>query len=267
MFDGNPNISERGYIYGKWEVWDNTWFIEFGQQCIYLLVGEEKALLIDSGYGHGDLRAFVEGITDKPVMVVNTHGHFDHTGGNAFWEEVWLSEESSKDAKIAFGEEMKKAFEAMPHPDYKMNIVDEGFVFDLGGRQVEVIKIGAHHPGSIALLDNGARLLFTGDEMEAGQVLLNAGDMDKVKIHKANMEKLVARDAEYDFVCPAHNGAPLNKRYIKDYIALDEQLLAGTAQVMPNAAGYGMGPVGMGGRKNTRVQNGGASFVYSDAWK
>ena len=111
------------------------------------------------------------------------------------------------------------------------------------------------------------RVLFTGDEMEAGQVLLNAGDMDKVKIHKANMEKLVAREAEYDFVCPAHNGSTLNKRYIKDYIALDDQLLAGTAQVMPNAAGYGMGPVGMGGRKNTRVQNGGASFVYSDAWK
>ena len=82
-----------------------------------------------------------------------------------------------------------------------------------------------------------------------------------------HMEKLVAREAEYDFVCPAHNGSPLNKRYIKDYIALDDQLLAGTAQEMPNAAGYGMGPVGMGGRKNTRVQNGGASFVYSDAWK
>jgi len=266
MYDVNPNVTERGYMYGKWETWDNTWFIEFGTQCVYLLVGEEKALLIDSGYGTGDLRKFVEEITDKPIMVVNTHGHFDHTGGNAFWEEIYMSEESTKDAKEAFGEEMQKAFEAMPHPDYKMNVVGDGYVFDLGGRKVEVITIGCHHPGSIALLDHGARLLFTGDELEAGQVLLFADIEKQAPLHKANMEKLLAREAEYDFVCPAHNGTPLNKKYVHDYHTLDEQLIAGTAKVMPNTAGYGYPPVssGFGGdeRKSERVQYGGASFCY-----
>lgn len=266
MYDNNPNVTEKGYMYGKWMTWDNTWFIEFGTQCVYLLVGEEKALLIDSGYGNGDLRKFVEEITDKPVMVVNTHGHFDHTGGNAFWEEVYLSEPSSKDAKQAFGEEMQKAFEAMPHPDYKMNIVGDGYVFDLGGRKVEVITIGCHHPGSIALLDHGARLLFTGDELEAGQVLLFDDIEKQAPLHKANMEKLLAREAEYDFVCPAHNGTPLNKKYVHDYLMLDTQLIEGTAKVMPNTAGYGYPPVakGMGGEdmKSERVQYGGASFCY-----
>ena len=79
----NPNVNERGYIYGKWHTGPNTWTImlQGSPHFVYLLIGEEKAMLIDSFYGQGDLRAFVETITDKPVIVANTHGHFDHTGG------------------------------------------------------------------------------------------------------------------------------------------------------------------------------------------
>ena len=87
----NPNINERGYIYGKWTAFPDTWVINYhGSLYCYLLIGEEKAMLIDPAYGDGDLRAFVETITDKPVMVCNTHGHFDHTGGNAFRREAWM---------------------------------------------------------------------------------------------------------------------------------------------------------------------------------
>lgn len=58
-----------------------------------LLVGEEKAMLIDTGYGFGDLKGFVREITDKPLIIANTHGHVDHTSGNCqFEEQVYLSE-------------------------------------------------------------------------------------------------------------------------------------------------------------------------------
>ena len=40
----------------------------------YLIVGEEKAMLIDTGYAYGDLRGAVDSITDKPLVIVNTHG-------------------------------------------------------------------------------------------------------------------------------------------------------------------------------------------------
>ena len=137
------NVNKGGYIYGKWQNFPDTWVLCYhGTLYCYLLVGEEKAMLIDTAYGVGDLRAMVASITDKPVMVCNTHGHFDHTGGNALWEEAWMSEEAAKDAKNAFGPEMQKRFNEMPHPDYKINILHDGDVIDLGGRKVTVVSIG-----------------------------------------------------------------------------------------------------------------------------
>ena len=150
----NPNVNEHGYIYGKWQNFPDTWVICYhGSLYCYLLIGSEKAMLIDTAYGDGDLRAFVETITDKPVMVCNTHGHFDHTGGNALWEEAWMSEEAAKDAKNAFGPEMQKRFNEMPHPDYKINVLHDGDVIDLGGRKVTVVSIGCLSRGAVVRRD------------------------------------------------------------------------------------------------------------------
>ena len=54
----------------------------------YLFVGSKQAALIDTGYGFGNLEQTVRSVTDKPVVIINTHGHCDHTGGNAQFEEV-----------------------------------------------------------------------------------------------------------------------------------------------------------------------------------
>lgn len=70
----NANINERGLIYGKWMRSPGDWTISYGNVYCYLLVGSERALLFDTAYGEGNLREFVEEITDKPVMVVNSHG-------------------------------------------------------------------------------------------------------------------------------------------------------------------------------------------------
>ena len=266
VYRNESNINEKGYIYGKWMGKDDTWTISCGNVYCYLLVGSEKALLIDTGYGEGDFRRFVEEITDKPVIVANTHGHFDHTGGNPWWKEAYMSKESAKDAKRAFSEEMQKRLESMPYPDYKINIIDENTVFDLGGRTVSVVPIPAHHIGSVAFIDSASRYIFTGDELEAGQVLLFLTETDAIEAHKNNMEKLLSMADLYDAICPAHNGTPINKRYISDFYELDKQILAGTQVDMPNTAGFGFPPkVGGFGPFSgdiTRAQFGGASICY-----
>lgn len=271
----NENIDQKGLLFGKWCSMPGVWtFTNRWQNFMYLLVGEEKALLIDTGYGEGNFRQIVESITSKPVMVVNTHGHFDHTGGNGWWDAAWMAEGAVAGARFPFNEEQQSWFDAKPHRDYAIHILKEGDIIDLGGKTVEVLSIPAHQEGSIALLDKTDRLLFTGDELEAGQVLLFVRDHNLsleqvVSAHKANMEKLTARRSEYDFICPAHNGTMLQPDlYLKDFIALDQSVLDNTADVQPDTAGFGFAPYPVGddlfarmGPKE-RAQYGQASIVY-----
>ena len=62
-----------------------------GGEQMYLIEGTEKAALIDSGSGVGDLRAFVKTLTDRPLMVLLTHNHIDHAMGTAQFETVYIS--------------------------------------------------------------------------------------------------------------------------------------------------------------------------------
>ena len=81
------NIDEKGWLYGRWEVMENTWEIQDRHAVgAYLLIGEEKAMLIDTMYGDGDLRAFIEEITDRPVMVSEDAGlYMEEVPGVYFW--------------------------------------------------------------------------------------------------------------------------------------------------------------------------------------
>lgn len=58
--------------------------------CVTLIIGSEKALLWDTNFGILDLKAFVESLTDLPLIVVDSHGHVDHMNGNYQFPEVYL---------------------------------------------------------------------------------------------------------------------------------------------------------------------------------
>lgn len=232
------NINESGFVYGFWKTDYGCWQINDRNNALYLLVGEEKALLIDTGYGDGDLREIVERITDLPVMVVDTHGHLDHSGGNAFFTEVWMGKGGEKDALEV------ESRTRLPYPDYKINNLEDGQLIDLGGRVIEAIAIGAHHRSSFAFLDKSNRTLYSGDELESAQVLLFVHDEDVEDIeiarrHLANMNKLKARAGEFDRIAPAHNGGPLEVSYIDDYIELAQKLIDGNIAPEATCAGYG----------------------------
>ena len=73
---------------------EDTWLIRLDGSTGYLVVGEDRGVMIDTGFGTENVQAFVQTLTDKPVdWVANTHGHFDHTGGNG-WFELSLHERS-----------------------------------------------------------------------------------------------------------------------------------------------------------------------------
>ena len=132
----------------------------------YLVVGKEKACVIDTMIGYNDLYSAVRKLTDKPLTVVNTHGHPDHIYGNVYFDEAWMD---PKDRELAesfldepeFVEECRKRGVAMP----PFRDLFPGDVIDLGGRTLEVFELPGHTPGGILLLLREDRILFTGDSV------------------------------------------------------------------------------------------------------
>ncbi len=111
-------------------------------ESLYLLEGTDKAVLIDAGTDIKDLDKIVASITDKPVMLVATHVHPDHTGSSIdCFPEIYINPGDT----VLIPQMM---------PKYKGKVVflKDGQVIDLGGRQLEVVFTPAHTPGSLPLL-------------------------------------------------------------------------------------------------------------------
>ena len=234
------NLTEIFGTYMSWKLNENTWIINFmnGSQNMYLLEGDKRALLIDTGWGAGNLRAHVERLTPKSVIAALTHGHLDHSGGCGEWESVLMLPGGETDLYTC----KKLPFDAskLPHPDFRRELVKDGDMIDLGGRTVELLDISAHSNGSLAFLDRSGGLLFVGDELESAQVLMykleeipgtNFVLDQRLRAHYANMLRLHSRKEEWHTILPAHNGTPIAYSYLDDFIALTEHIYAGDAVI------------------------------------
>lgn len=236
-----PNLTTVFGTYRSWKLTDNTWIINFmdGSQNMYLLEGEEKALLVDTGWGAGNLRSYVETLTSKPVVVVNTHGHLDHSGGNGEWEQVWMLPGAKTDLSTL--KDSPFDLTRLPFPRYEICPLADGQVMDLGGRPITFLDISAHSNGSVALLDPANGLLLVGDEIESSQTLLYdicvaeerpAFDLEqRLRQHHKNMLRLKGFQEQWKILLPAHNGAPIAPSYLDDYIGLAEHIFAGDAKI------------------------------------
>lgn len=131
-------------------------------ETLYIVEGEERALLIDAGTNIKDLDKIVAGITSKPVTLVATHVHPDHTGASVnYFKEIYINAADMVNVKEMMG-------------DYKGEIkyLSDGEVIDLGGREIEVIFTPGHTPGSTTFIDREARYGFSGDAFGSGNLLL-----------------------------------------------------------------------------------------------
>lgn len=213
--------------YRWWRLFDDTYIIHYGEALdTFLLLGTEKALLIDTAYGRGDFPNIVDMLKgDRELMVVNTHEHFDHTGGNRFFPQVYMHPQAFENADHAFGPLPQEWLDNMPYPNYEKIAVENGHIFDLGGREVEVVYTPAHCKSSIAFIDHGRRLMFPGDELDASNANLNI--FDSVGAFLENCKLLKSRESEYDFIMPNHNGCPVAKSYLDDFITAAEHVVNG----------------------------------------
>ena len=138
----------------------------------YLLTGKSRALLIDTGIGAGRLRETVDELTELPVDVVVTHMHCDHAGGVNWFDRYYVSQADLApiyrlmSSRLAAHIMTPKGTILPFKPKHAKAVpVEDGHVFDLGGRKVVVLSVPGHTRGSIALIDVTNRMMFTGDNI------------------------------------------------------------------------------------------------------
>ncbi len=135
--------------------------LDYDDTKMYLVVGSERAMLVDAGLGRGNLRAFVEGIIGtKPLDVFVTHGHPDHVAAIGQFEDAFDVYMSHHDLAMA-----RSFKESMGFPLDLTAIIDlhEGMRFDLGGWVFDVYAVPGHSVGSMVLFDESRGLLIAGD--------------------------------------------------------------------------------------------------------
>jgi len=227
---GYASLTKVG-LYGSWfEVYqlpNDTFAIyepyQFQEAISYLVLGSERAALVDSGNGIGNIRAVVDELTDLPVTVLLTHEHPDHFGGAHAFDDVALFDDPRALERVAAGVANDRARRSVtgeqvwqPLPQgvdpetfsvpgiEPKTLLDNGELIDLGGRSLEVIHTPGHSPGSVCYLDRDNRLLFTGDHFYPGPLYAFGATVD-INAYIASNDNLAARVGDYDYVLSGHN--------------------------------------------------------------
>ncbi len=194
---------------------DSTYRIEDNGVRAFLFIGANQALLVDTGFGSaGSMRETVEALTDKPVVLVNTHADGDHIGCNAEFETAHMHP-----AEMPY-------YGVTAKPDASVCPLWEGDSIDIGGRCFEVILIPGHTPGSIALLDRGSRILISGDSVSETPVFM-FGEVRSLNAYIASMEKLMKLRDLFDEIYPSHGPFPIAPEQIDKAHAAGVKLAAG----------------------------------------
>lgn len=196
-----------------------TWCVLSDGDYSYFLAGKEDTLVIDSGYGAGNIREYLQTLTDKPVRyIANTHHHFDHTANNCYFDCAYMAAAGIPLATIPY-----KSFEGIDFPrDYQIKAIDEGYRFDLGGREIEVFSMPDHAISSLVFLDREARILFVGDELGNHGKSVNG----TVQGFALQLEKLLAHRNDFDWLCSGSH-AMIDARFVERYWENARYILAG----------------------------------------
>lgn len=233
---------------GVYRLWDVS------HTACYLVEGAERALLLDTGVGVGDLRGTVEELTDKPVTVVLTHGHVDHACGAGAFDQVYLHPadlplygiHSQLEVRMGYvqgavhqGGDAALIGKVMPEdycpvrPAADFLPLKDGMVFDLGGEEAEVFSIVGHTQGSVVILLRRARMLLLGDSCN-GFTFLFDSDCPSVAQYRKNLEVLQAATAgKYDRCLFSHGIGEGTVDMIANVIAVCDDILAGKVDNMP----------------------------------
>jgi glyoxylase-like metal-dependent hydrolase (beta-lactamase superfamily II) len=230
---------------------DKLWVIETTDKTtMYLIEGNDKAMLIDTGTKCEKLNEVIRRVTQKPLIVVITHIHGDHAGNMNQFSEVYFH---AADTVLLN--------QANPYRG-KIHFVTDGQVFDLGGKKLEISHMPAHTPGSVVVLDRKDGNCFSGDAFGSGQVWLQLRPFSPIKTYISSLKKMeTLMDGGISRIYCGHYPY-VKQAYDKSYVVamrnLAESLEKGTA---PEAKPFTQ-RVSIGGDHPMIVTNGLVSIVF-----
>jgi glyoxylase-like metal-dependent hydrolase (beta-lactamase superfamily II) len=219
----------------------------------YLITGQRQALLFDTGMGIGDIKKVVSELTKLPIVVLNSHTHQDHVGGNWQFDTIYgmdldftrTNARGSRDAaqsEVAPGEicgDLPRGFDRQAYATKPWKIAaykHAGDRLDLGGRILEIVATPGHTPDSVCLLDREHGLLFTGDTYYPGTIWLH-DPITNLEAYGASIRRLAALAPQVKIVLGAHNVPIAPPSVLPHLVSAFEAVRAGKASPAPASAG------------------------------
>jgi glyoxylase-like metal-dependent hydrolase (beta-lactamase superfamily II) len=221
-----------------------------GDPWMYLIIGPEKAMLLDTGFGIGNLQGLVNEITGgMPLIVANSHSHFDHAYGNYPFDRVYCHEYevprllAKRNPQVwdylfdASGRCIWTEFDRndlVSFREYEIVGCPNGHVFNLGSDyEIELVLTAGHTPGHAAYLDKKNRILFPGDDACCGSLGISGptpgesyGEYATVTGLRNELVKLVKRIDEFDCLFPGHGLVELGPILLVNILETCEKVVA-----------------------------------------
>ena len=203
-------VDENTYIISEYQHWEET-------HC-YLLIGSDRALLVDTGLGVCNIYEQVRKLTDKPITAVATHIHWDHIGGHKYFPDFyahkaeldWLDGGFPLPAQavknmVADRCELPRDFDINKYEIFQgepSRVLDDGDTIDLGGRTIQALHTPGHSPGHLCFWEAERGNLFSGDLVYKGTLFANYPSTDP-QSYLDSLEKIAALPVKRIF--PGHH--------------------------------------------------------------
>ena len=210
--------------------------------AVYLVLGETRACLIDTGVGAGSLKEYVSTLTDLPYDVILTHGHVDHAGGAGEFSvcKVYLHPEDRDlmDVHTRYEERQDYLIHTHGAPVPQEDLIpplkadetlplEDGMEFDLGGLTLKAIHVPGHTHGMCMILIKEERTILFGDACGVSVMILD-DYATSVQEYRDALLKVKAIEDTYDRVIRNHGTCESEKDVLDHVIECCESVLAGT---------------------------------------
>ncbi len=212
-------------------------YLHWEETHCYLICGQDKSVLIDTGLGVSNIKCVVDHLTTLPVTVLTTHVHWDHIGGHRYFDHIAVHEAEKEWITGRFPLPLIKVKEQLTKPpcalpeEFDLDsyqvfqgepqiLLHDGDCFDLGGRTIRVLHTPGHSPGHCCFYDQERRYLYSGDLVYKGCLEASYPSTDPLLFYqsvKRLMELEVSRvfPGHHDLMIPVSLIGEINEGFSK----------------------------------------------------